>query len=351
MIRTALAISLIVLGVAPAAAQSGPTRLKSAVTVAGDIVRIGDLIENAGLAANTAIFRSPDIGQTGAVPVRTVLDAVRPYGLIGVDVRGVSEVSVTRASRTIATEEIEALIVRALLARYNLGKAENLKVMFERDVRPINLDASVTADLSLVRMSYEPGTRRFDVTFELASGGRAQWRYTGSAVETIEVAVMQRALAKGDIVRPADIALERRPKNEFSGEPAANPAEAAGMAARRTVRAGAPLRAADLARPELIQKNDTVMLHYQVPGIVITMRGKALDSGAEGDVVGVLNVSSKRTIQGIVTGPGRVSVQAPNTSLQAPSTAALAPSTAALAPSTALSTPNTARLAAAPQSE
>src|SRR5205085_2372245 len=142
------------------------------------------------------------------------------------------------------------------LARYNLGKVENLKVMFERDVRAINLDAGITADLSLARMSYEPGTRRFDVTFELASGGRTQWRYTGTAVETVEVAVPQRALAKGDIVKANDLVFERRPKGEFSSEPPAVPAEAAGMAVRRAVRAGTPLRAADLAKPELVQKND-----------------------------------------------------------------------------------------------
>ena len=69
--------------------RASPTRLKPAVTVAGDIVRIGDLIENAGLAANTPIFRAPDLGQTGAVPARAVLDAVRPYGLIAVDMRGI----------------------------------------------------------------------------------------------------------------------------------------------------------------------------------------------------------------------------------------------------------------------
>ena len=40
------------------------------------------------------------------------------------------------------------------------------------------------------------------------------------------------------------------------------------------------------------------------------MRGKALESGAEGDMVNVLNIQSKRTIQGVVTGPGRVTVMA-----------------------------------------
>jgi flagella basal body P-ring formation protein FlgA len=77
------------------------------------------------------------------------------------------------------------------------------------------------------------------------------------------------------------------------------------------------LRVADLAKPELVVKNETVTLHYEIPGIVITMRGKAVDSGAEGEVVGVLNINTKRVIQGIVTGPGRVTVLAPNTARHA----------------------------------
>ncbi len=50
-----------------------------------------------------------------------------------------------------------------------------------------------------------------------------------------------------------------------------------------------------------------------MPGIVLSMRGKALDSGAEGDSVSVLNIQSKRTIQGVVTAPGHVTVMAPPT--------------------------------------
>ena len=36
------------------------------------------------------------------------------------------------------------------------------------------------------------------------------------------------------------------------------------------------------------------------------MRGKATEGGAEGDVITVLNEQSKRTVQGVVVGPGRV---------------------------------------------
>src|SRR5690348_17840295 len=53
--------------VAPAREMPVVTRptLKAEATVIGDVVRIGDLVENAGEAADVAIFRAPDIGQTG----------------------------------------------------------------------------------------------------------------------------------------------------------------------------------------------------------------------------------------------------------------------------------------------
>ncbi len=325
-----IAVSLLFLALAaahwaaPAAAQSyAQPRLKAQVVVAADIVRVGDMIENAGLAADKPIFRAPDLGQTGAVPARAVLDAVRPFGLIAVDARGIGEVMVTHQSRVIAAADIEARIVAALTARHNVGKADSLKITFDREVRPIELTMA-NGEPTLARLSYDPFSRRFDVTFELPGNARAQWRYTGAAVETIEAAVVTRPLGRGDVIKAGDVVIERRPKNEFSNEPPARAAEVVGQAARRVVRAGQPLRNADLMKPEIVLKNDTVMIYYEVPGIVLTMRGKALESGAEGDLVSVLNVNSKRTIQGVVTGPGRVTVMGPGTAASTSSTARLA---------------------------
>ena len=49
---------------------------------------------------------------------------------------------------------------------------------------------------------------------------------------------------------------------------------------------------------------------YEAPGITLTLRGQAQDSGALGDTINVLNVQSKRAVQGVVSGPGRVTVTA-----------------------------------------
>lgn len=307
--KIAISAVILALSLTPALAQ-GP-RLKTQAIVATDVVRIGDLVENAGVAANTPIFRAPDLGQTGAVPARAVLDAVRPYGLISVDARGITEISVTHASRTIAAEDIEQRVVAALTARYNLGKPESLKITFDRDVRPIELALTSMAEPAVARAGYDTYSRRFDVTFELPGATRASFRFTGTAVETVEAAVPTRAINRGDVIKASDIAVERRPKSEFTTTQPAKADEVAGLAARNNLRAGQPLRSADLMKPEVVRKGDMVLLQYEVPGIMLTMRGQAQDNGAEGDIVNVLNVNSKRVIQGVVTGPGRVSVAAP----------------------------------------
>ena len=61
-------------------------------------------------------------------------------------------------------------------------------------------------------------------------------------------------------------------------------------------------------KPNLVQRNETVTLVYEAPGMVLTIRGKANDSGTEGDVIGVLNEQTKRVAHGVIIGPGRVAV-------------------------------------------
>ena len=55
--------------------------------VTSDLVRIGDVIDNAGAAGQIAIYRAPDLGTTGTLPVAQVLAALRAHQVIGVDTR------------------------------------------------------------------------------------------------------------------------------------------------------------------------------------------------------------------------------------------------------------------------
>src|SRR5207237_868656 len=78
------------------------------VTGTGDLGRIGDIIDTAGTAAQIAIYRAPDLGTTGSLPVAQVLNALRSHRVIGVDTRDLKEISVTRLARTLEGKDIEA---------------------------------------------------------------------------------------------------------------------------------------------------------------------------------------------------------------------------------------------------
>src|SRR3981189_1820068 len=104
--------------------------LRANVTVSGDIVRIGDVIDNAGSAAQIAIYRAPDLGTTGALSVAQVLTALRAHQVIGVDTRDLKEISVTRLARTLEGKDLEAQVARALEHRNGLGDAANLSLTF-----------------------------------------------------------------------------------------------------------------------------------------------------------------------------------------------------------------------------
>ena len=49
-------------------------------------------------------------------------------------------------------------------------------------------------------------------------------------------------------------------------------------------------------------------LTYENGGVSLSLRGKALSGGGVGDAINVLNVTSKKTIQAVVSGPGQALV-------------------------------------------
>ena len=162
-------------------------------------------------------------------------------------------------------------------------------------------------------MNVEPRTGRFDIAFELP----------GSTLSRRAAAALHRHRDRNRRGRGADaLAAAGRGHQGVrrdDGAPAQDRARAAtasraeqavGLAAKSALRSGQALRTDDLIKPQIVQRNEAVTITYEVPGIMLTVRGKALEAGALGDVVGVLNIQSNRTVQATVTGPGRVTIAA-----------------------------------------
>jgi flagellar basal body P-ring formation protein FlgA len=304
----ALALASALAGMA-AAQDAAPPVLRPSVTVTSDLVRIGDLIDNAGAVADVPIFRSPDLGTRGTVPTDRIVDAIRPHHLIDIDTRGLAEVVVMRASRSITAQDISARIALALAGHLGLGEARNISVYFDRDVRGLEVEPDATGELQVLNLTYDPRTTRFEVSFDLASSPtlhRQPAHFTGTALETVPAVTVARPVDRGEVLKESDLTILRRPKGDSGA--LIDMSAVVGLAARHDLRPDQPLHSADLMKPEIIARNDTVTIVYQAPGITLTLRGQAQEAGALGDTIKVLNVESKRPVVGVIIAPGRVAV-------------------------------------------
>src|ERR1700719_1616999 len=119
MFRPLLLAALFIAGLLFAASAAraadetiAPPVLRAKVSVASDVVRVGDAVDNAGVLSQVAIYRAPELGTTGSLPVPQVLNALRAQGVIGVDTKDIKLVSVTRLARTVESKEIERAVAQ-----------------------------------------------------------------------------------------------------------------------------------------------------------------------------------------------------------------------------------------------
>ena len=90
-----------------------------------------------------------------------------------------------------------------------------------------------------------------------------------------------------------------------------------GVGEVRVVRPGgmrATLPAANGARSSsdaAVRRGESVTLVFRAPGVMLTTRARALEDGAIGQNVRLMNTSSNRTIDAVVTGPGAARAETP----------------------------------------
>lgn len=83
-----------------------------------------------------------------------------------------------------------------------------------------------------------------------------------------------------------------------------NPNLAIGQEARVALYAGRPIRAADVGAPAVVERNQIITLIYRHSGIVISTEGRALDRAGPGDLIRVMNISSRTTVSAQVDANG-----------------------------------------------
>lgn len=285
--------------------------LKSEIRINRDVITLADLVEEQHYEnANTPLFRAPALGETGTIQVVRIQEALQKIGVTNVNSSGMTQISVVRDARRVSTSEIEQTIIQSLASKINID-ANHMSVIFDGTPPTIIASPDVSSGVKVDDVSYDPRARRVSAAISVATQSGAQrrtLRVTGQLVEMMPVAVLNRSINRGEMVQSSDVSIEKRPRESAPNDAIVDLNQIMGFIARRTIMAGSPIKQGDLIRPDVVARGDTVTIIFEGRGLMITARGKALEAGGVGAVIGVQNLQSKRTIQATIAGAGKVIV-------------------------------------------
>jgi flagella basal body P-ring formation protein FlgA len=135
------------------------------------------------------------------------------------------------------------------------------------------------------------------------------WGAAAIAAETTEVPVLAAPKSINDVITADDLVMQEFPAIRIKGDMIRDSKQIIGMAAKRQLSAGRPLRLIDLRREQLVQRGDLVTLTYRQESLEISANGKAMESGALDDTIRVTNATSNRTVDAKVVGPKQVEIR------------------------------------------
>lgn len=303
--RLAFALAGIAFAALPATAA--PV-LKADVSVTSGIVTVGDMFDDAGAAAKTAIFRAPAPGTAGYVSLDQVRSAASAAGLTAFDSGDVTRVHVARTGERVGRKMLDALITSDLHERGLLGERESADITFNTPL-PTLYAARKHHPATLIRLSYAVGNGAFEAHFDLA-GIVKPLVLSGRIEVMVKAPFLARTLDRGTVIGPDDIDMRRTPKRFATTGVLLAPEQIVGKVLRHQSREGLLIRPNDLGDQQLVARNDMVTVYLRKGPLTLTVKGQALNDAAKGEPVSVLNLASKKTIHGKAVAPGAVEIDA-----------------------------------------
>lgn len=278
--------------------------LKSEVSVNHPIVTIGDMFEDAGLFAETALFRAPAPGTTGLVSLEAVRAAATRAGLDDYLSDGVLAVKVERRTAVIDTTELTNLIEGDLNFRGLLPAGAMVEMQFDGGAPSYNAE-DVAVPVSLTTLRWQPGSRAFAARFSIA-GIDAPVDVTGIIDLMVEVPHLATTVKAGSVLMPGDIEMKKVPFDyaDQSGVGAAE--DLIGKELKRNGRAGLMLKAADVMERLTVRRNTQVTVLLKTGPMTLTVVGQSLADASAGEPVQVMNSVTKKILNGVAMADGTV---------------------------------------------
>ncbi|MEB2285794.1 MAG: flagellar basal body P-ring formation chaperone FlgA [Myxococcales bacterium] len=305
----ALGIVAIAAGIA-GAAEPGRITVKRAAVVSGATVTLADIAALEGGAVALAAVElgpAPPANAPRRLDGETILRRLEAAGMDASATRYVipATVRLERAAREVSADEIRTAVLN--VAHDALPAGETIRDL--EVAGPVRIPAGDYEARVSTSSHGRAGRRRFDVQLVREDAVLATVPVTARTDARGAVVVARQSLPRGTILGPDDLAVVERNRQDVPDDALAAPAEAIGMETRVALAAAAPVPRAALAPAVVVKKGDLVTMVVETGAMKITATGEALEPGAVGAGIKVMNRASKQTVAGRVSEHGVVRIE------------------------------------------
>lgn len=290
-----------------AAAALLPVSLQTTTMIHGQSILLSDLFAGIEKANDIEVDRAPLPGERRIYTASALHRLAQTHGLDWRPNSPLDKVAIERASLVVPIADVERAMRDALIDQ---GISNEIEVSIYNRALRLHIATDAQMDMAIDQLSYDTRTQRFQASVTVPAGDpEAQTQQvSGRFHSLVSVPVLARSILPGDVIRDSDIAWKQVRTAQLSGSVVSQPEELVGLIPRRPLAVNQPIRTTDVKPNILAKRGDRVTIIAVTPMMRLTALGIAQESGAEGDVIRVTNIISKKTVMGLVTGPNTVEV-------------------------------------------
>lgn len=302
-----LAVTFMLLVVSSPAMAASAVILKQDTFLSDNVVTVGDVFENAGEFADHVLAPAPAAGDTMVLGAYDLGRIASAFNLDWQPMPGMNQIVLQRAVSEVEKSEIARMVEAAV--KEKMG-SDNLDVSIDSVIPRMIMDGTDAPEITIKSTLIDTINNKFDVRLAIkgANNSRENLDLNGSVYRTTDIPVLTANYKNGDVIRAGDIKMVNIRQDNINQSIALKADDLIGMTPRRSLTSDKPVRMADLERPEMVAKGQAITMVLQNGPMTLTAKGKAMESGAKGDIIRVLNTESNRTIEAVVSAPQRVTI-------------------------------------------
>ena len=291
-------------------AAEAPVVLQRNVVVDGGVVRLSDIFAGIDQSRDVDLIYAPEPGRRTVLDYRWLARVARAYKLEWRPSSRLDRAVVERSSRLLDGKHVLERLATALTAE---GVDPDVAIALDGGPPRIYLPAGGADQLHLESLSLNRQRQRFSAVFttEANAPGARRFTLSGRYHPMIQVPVLARPMRPGEVIGQRDVAWTSVRQGRLDANAATELAQILGQTPRRPLKAGRPIRMGQIQAPVLVAKGSLVTVTVRRPNMVLTAQGRAKEDGARGELIRIMNLNSKKTIEAVVSGPGRAAIVAP----------------------------------------